>query len=84
MGYTFVGGNLNVPQKKIDFLRYNGDFVVMTAVMVLSGILFTGITIGLFELIGLKIEDFFAKHIAVWGLPAIPILATYLVRNNPQ
>lgn len=84
LGYTFVGGNLNVPQKKIDFLRYNGDFVVMTAVMVLSGILFTGITIGLFELIGLKIEDFFAQHIAVWGLPAIPILATYLVQNNPQ
>jgi hypothetical protein len=84
LGYTFVGGNLNDTQKKIDFLRYNGDFVVMTAVMVLSGILFTGITIGLFELIGLKIEDFFAQHIAVWGLPAIPILATYLVQNNPQ
>ncbi|MDO9595521.1 MAG: hypothetical protein Q7J19_11055 [Lutibacter sp.] len=84
VGYTFVGGHVNDSQKKIDFLRFNGDFVVMTAVMVLSGILFTGITIGLFELIGLKIEDFFAKHIAVWGAPAIPILATYLVRNNPQ
>lgn len=84
VGYTFVGGNLNDTQKKIDFLRYNGDFVVMTAVMVLSGILFTGITIGLFKLIGLNIEDFFAQHIAVWGAPAIPILATYLVQNNPQ
>jgi hypothetical protein len=84
VGYTFVGGHVNDSQKKIDFLRFNGDFVVMTAVMVLSGILFTGITIGLFELIGLKIEDFFAQHIAVWGAPAIPILATYLVRNNPQ
>ncbi|MHB1108129.1 MAG: hypothetical protein ACYCZ2_17375, partial [Lutibacter sp.] len=84
VGYTFVGGNLNDNPKKIDFLRYNGDFVVMTAVMVLSGILFTGITIGLFDLIGLDIEAFYAQHIAVWGAPAIPILATYLVRNNPQ
>ncbi|MDP3945005.1 MAG: hypothetical protein Q8Q51_03840 [Lutibacter sp.] len=84
VGYTFVGGHVNDSQKKIDFLRFNGDFAVMTAVMVLSGMLFTGITIGLFELIGLKIEDFFAQHIAVWGAPAIPILATYLVRNNPQ
>ena len=84
VGYTFVGGNVNDSLKKIDFLRFNGDFVVMTAVMVLSGIIFTGITIGLFELIGLKIEDFFAQHIAVWGAPAIPILATYLVQNNPQ
>jgi len=70
VGYTFVGGNLNIPQKKIDFLRYNGDFVVMTAVMVLSGILFTGITIGLFDLIGLNIEEFYAQHIAVWGASA--------------
>lgn len=84
LGYTFVGGNLKADEKKIDFLRFNGDFVVMTAVMVLAGILFTGITIGLFELIGLNIADFYAQHIVVWGLPAIPILATYLVHNNPQ
>lgn len=56
----------------------------MSALLVLAGALFTGINIGLFELIGLHIQEFYGKHIAVWGLSAIPILSTYLVLNNPQ
>jgi len=84
IGYTFVGGDLTSSAKKIDFLRFNGDFVVMTAIILLSGVLFTGITIGLFDLIGLNIEKFYQQNIIVWAAPAIPILSTYLVRNNPQ
>lgn len=83
LGYTFVGGDLKNSVKKIEFLQFNGDFVVMTAVIVLAGILFTGITFGLFELIGLNIENFYQQYIIVWAAPAVPILSTYLVRKNP-
>ena len=83
LGYTFVGGDLKNSVKKIEFLQFNGDFVVMTAVIVLAGIVFTGITFGLFELIGLNIENFYQQYIIVWAAPAVPILSTYLVRNNP-
>jgi hypothetical protein len=38
----------------------------------------------LFELIQVKIQDFYANYVIVWGLSTIPILATFLVRNNPQ
>lgn len=84
LGYTFAGGSLGASRKKIDFLRFNGDFVVMTAILVLSGILFTGITFGLFEMIGLHIQEFYAEHIIAWGLAAIPVLSTFLVQTNPQ
>ena len=84
LAYSFVGGDLKNQQKRIDYLRYNGDFVVMASIMVLSGVLFTAITINLFTLIGFNIELFYAKHIAIWGVSAIPFLATYLVQNNPQ
>jgi uncharacterized membrane protein YhdT len=84
LGYTFVGGNLKSNQKKMDFLRYNGDFVVMTTIVMLSGFLFSAITIGLFTLIGINIEEFYAEKIAIWGLSAVPIVVTYLVQNNPQ
>lgn len=83
-GYLFVGGEMKSTQKKIDYLRFNGDFVVMTAIIMLSGFLFSAITIGLFSLIGIKIEEFYGEKIAVWGLSAVPILVTYLVKNNPQ
>jgi uncharacterized membrane protein YhdT len=84
LAYTFVGGNLKSTQKKMDFLRYNGDFVVMTAIIMLAGFLFSAITIGLFSLIGINIEAFYAEKIAIWGLSAVPIVVTYLVQNNPQ
>ena len=84
LGYTFIEGDLKSSAKKIDFLRYNGDLAVMAAVMLLSGGLFTGITFGLFELIQVKIQDFYANYVIVWGLSTIPILATFLVRNNSQ
>ncbi len=84
LGYTFVGGDLMGSEKKINYLRYNGDFVVITAVIMLSGFLFSAITIGLFKLIGLNIENFYAQNVAIWGAAAIPVVSTYLVQNNPH
>lgn len=84
LGYSFLGNDLNSKTKRIDFLRFNGDLLVMCAVLALSGALFTGITFGLFELIGIRIEEFYAKYVIVFAAPAIPILGTYLVQNNPQ
>ncbi len=84
LAYSFIGGDLKDQQKIINYLHFNGDFVVMASIMVLSGVLFTAITINLFTLIGFNIETFYAKHIAIWGVSAIPILATHLVQNNPQ
>lgn len=83
-GYTFTGGNLKDAQKRIDYLRFNGDFVVMCAIIVLSGIIFSGLTMGLFSIIKVDIEKIYTQYIAIFGLAGIPIVGTYLVLNNPQ
>lgn len=84
LGFAFVGEGFNNFQKRLDFLRFNGDLIVMTTVILIAGGLMTGITLGLFELIGLSIEDFYFNYIAIWGLAAAPIVGTYLVRANPH
>ena len=84
LGFTFVGDKLNNYQKRLEFLRYNGDLVVMTTILLIAGGLMTGITLGLFELIDLPIKEFYFEYIAIWGLAASPIVGTYLVRTNPQ
>jgi hypothetical protein len=68
----------------LDFLRYNGDLVVMTTIILLAGGLMSAITIGLFSLIGLQIENFYMPYIGVWGVAAAPIVGTYLVQTNPH
>jgi len=84
LGFTFVGDKLNNNQRRLDYLRYNADLVVMTTIIVIAGGLLTAITFGLFELIDIKIEEFYFHYIGIWGLAAAPIVGTYLVQTNPQ
>jgi len=84
LGFTFVGGNLRGAEKRLGYLRYNGDLVVMAALIILAGGIMTAVTIGLFELTGLDIQKFYSEYIVVFGLAAVPLAGTYLTQNNPQ
>lgn len=84
LGISFAGDEINNYRKRLDFLSYNGDLLVMSAILVLAGILMTGITVGLFKLIGLQIEEFYFRYVVIFGLPAIPIFASFLTQTNPQ
>ncbi len=84
LGIAYTGNELQNYTKRLGYLRFNGDLLVMTALLVIAGIILTGITIGLFAIIGLQIEQFYADYIGVFGLAAIPIVATYLTQTNPQ
>lgn len=84
LGFAFVGEKRNDVEKRLGYLSYNGDLVVMTTLIVIAGGILTGVTIGLFNLIGLNIEKFYFENIVIFGLPAAPIFGTYLTRTNPQ
>lgn len=84
LGFTFAGNELNNYHKRLDFLRYNGDLVVMTTIILIAGALLSGITLGLFELIDIEIEKFYFQYVVVWGLASAPIVGTYLVQTNPH
>ena len=84
LGFTFAGGNLKNYPARLDFLRYNGDLVVMTTIILIAGALLTGITMGLFELIGLGTQEFFVEYVGMCGVAASPIIGTYLVQTNPH
>ena len=84
LGFAFVGDIRNNFDKRLSFLKFNGDLVVMTTLIVIAGGILSGITIGLFSLIGFNIEEFYFKNVVIFGLPAAPILGTYLTQTNPQ
>jgi hypothetical protein len=83
-GYSFLGEHIKSSQSRIGFLRYNGDLLVMSGILVLSTIIFSAITVNLFDLIGINIEIFYFQNIMIWGIAAIPIVATYLIQTNAQ
>ena len=84
LGFAFVNEQGNNVEKRLGFLSYNGDLIVMTTLIVIAGGILSGVTIGLFSLIGFQIEKFYTENIIVFALPAAPILGTYLTRSNPQ
>jgi hypothetical protein len=84
LAYTFVGGTLSNHEKRLDFLRYNGNLAVMMALIVIAGAILTGATIGLFSLIDLDIHEFYFENVVIFAAAAIPIIGTYLTETNPQ
>ena len=84
LGYVYIGASLKNNTKKIEFLKFNGDLIIMCAIILLSCMVFTMITFGLFELINIKIEENYFRYFAIWWIAAVPMTATYLLQNNPQ
>jgi hypothetical protein len=84
LGFSFVGDKRNNVEKRLGYLKYNGDLVVITTLIVIASGILSAATIGLFSLIGINIGKFYFENIVVFGLPAAPIIGTYLIQTNPQ
>ncbi len=84
LSFAFVGEARNNDEKRLSYLKYNGDLIVMTTLILIAGGIMTAITVGLFKLIGIDIEKFYFENVVFFGLPAAPIIGTYLTQTNPQ
>ncbi|GAB6090596.1 hypothetical protein [Spirochaeta dissipatitropha] len=83
-GMNYTGSRFRDFEPRLQYLRYNGDLLVMTAIILIAGAIMTGITIGLFSIIDIRIEDWYFRNIVIWGLAAAPLVATHLVQTNPS
>jgi hypothetical protein len=79
LGLAFTGDQWKSTRRRIDFLRFNGELIIFTSIILLGGIVLTGITLSLFSLIDVKIETWYMKNIVVMGLVASPIVAANIV-----
>ncbi len=84
VGFSYVGKEVNNNHQRIKFLRYNGELLIMSGLILIAGAVLTGITIGLFTVSGFDIKKFYFEHIVIFFLPIIPILGTFLTQTNPQ
>jgi hypothetical protein len=84
LGVVHTRGDLHAASRRLDYLKFNGDQVVMTVIILLAGGALSAITVGLFRMIGLNIEEFYFQNFGLMGASAAPIMAAYLVTTNPQ
>ena len=83
-GIVFISLDFKNTIKRINFIRFNGELIIMTGLILLAGGLLTAITLGLFSTIKMNIEDFYMKYIAVFGGVAAPIVSFYLIKIYPN
>jgi hypothetical protein len=82
-GLVFIDFNFKDKILRLEFLRYNGDLAILMAIMVIAGGILTGITIGLFDAIGIKIENFYMENVVIVGAVSVPIVAAFIIKNYP-
>ncbi len=82
-GIVFTGYEFRNLNKRIDFIRFNGDLVIFYALIAIAGGLLTAITVGLFDSIGLDIEKFYGENIIITGAAAAPVVAAFLIEKFP-
>jgi len=82
-GMIFIDFDNTDKNRRIAYIRYNGELVVLGAIILIAGAILTMVTLGLFSVIDLTIGQFYLNYIVVWGLVSAPIVATFIIRKYP-
>ncbi|MGV0603535.1 permease prefix domain 1-containing protein [Mycolicibacterium sp. XJ1904] len=71
VGVAYVGGRWRSHSRRMDFIRFTGEFVVYLTLLMLGGGALMMLTAGAFDAIGVDLEDF----VSMWALPILVPLA---------
>ena len=80
-GLVFIDFDLKDKNKRIEYIKHNGELAILAAILLITGGILTGITIGLFNAIGINIETFYRDNIIITGLVCVPVVATFILMN---
>ena len=70
-----------IKHKRIEYIKYNGELAIVTAIILITGGILSAITIGLFSAIGINIEKFYGENIIITGSVCVPVVATFIIVN---
>ncbi|SHH92513.1 DUF4153 domain-containing protein [Clostridium grantii] len=82
MGLAFSGNEYRSGSKRLAYLKFNGEFCILYAIMAISGMLLTALTMQLFNFVGLDISKFYFNNVVIFGVAGLAMVATYLVTRN--
>ncbi|KAE9629129.1 DUF4153 domain-containing protein [Defluviitalea raffinosedens] len=82
LGLAFTGNEYSMGSARLNYLKFNGEFCILYASMAISGMLLTALTMQLFGVIGMHIEEFYFENIVLFGVASLAIVASYLVSRN--
>ncbi len=78
VGIAFAGNRFRELHPRMDYLKFSGEMAIYSVLILLGGLALSGLTMALFEVIGLNIENWYMENIGIHGAVAAPVVATYI------
>ena len=78
VGLAYTGNAYREVGLRLGYLKFNGELVIYSVIILLGGVLLTLLTMGLFSAIGLNIENWYMENVVVYGAASVPIVAAYI------
>ena len=79
LGAAYLGRDWRVLDRWLDYIRFLGELFIYYVLMALGGGVLTGLTIGVFQLVGLSPETVVAEWVLPLGVGGAVIVAAWLV-----
>lgn len=79
VGLAYVADDLRAPRRRMDFIRFTGEWFVYYVLISLGGGVLTSFLAGTFQAIGLSAEDFIVQWLMPCGAAAAVVVAGWLV-----
>jgi hypothetical protein len=79
VGLAYVADDLRSPRRRMDFIRFTGEWFVYLVLIALGGGVLIAFMFGTFEAIGIVPEDFIVQWLAPCGSVAAVVVAGWLV-----
>jgi hypothetical protein len=79
VGLAYAAGDWRSGQKRMDFIRFTGEWFIYFVLIALGGAVLTGVTAGTFAAIGIDAEVFISEWLIPCGAAAAVVVAAWLV-----
>ena len=80
-GVSFAGKEWKNSSVRMGFLRYNGEVIIYTTILIIGGGILTAITLALLGFIekSYELSEWYQNYAMMYGFVATPIIATFLL-----
>jgi hypothetical protein len=79
VGVAYAGGDWRLDRRRMDFIRFTGEWFIYFVLIGLGGGVLIGLTYGAFEAIGLDVEVLVSQWLLPCGAAAAVVVAAWLV-----
>lgn len=80
---AFVSFDFRNSGKTSGLIRYCGELLIMSGLLAIAGAILSGMTIGMFAVIGMEISQFYLQNITISGVVILPVIAAWLIDLYP-